>query len=197
MGPEDQNSTSSPAEPLSSAPPPPFGARPDESRALLAAVVDSSDDAIISKTLDGQITSWNAAAVRLLGYSEREAVGQSILMLIPPDRRDEERHIIANLRAGRRIEHYETLRVAKNGHSIDVALTISPIRDGEGNVVGASKILRDISDRKHTERALQELLADRNRLLESERAARTQAEQLSTAIRKRRDKRVMESDFRW
>jgi PAS domain S-box-containing protein len=180
MGTGDQDSKASPAELLSSASTPPFGGRPDESRALLAAVVDSSDDAIISKTLEGEITSWNAAAVRLLGYSEREAVGQSILMLIPPDRRDEERHIIANLRAGKRIEHYETLRVAKNGHAIEVALTISPIRDGEGNVVGASKILRDISDRKHTERALQELLAERNRLLESERAARTQAENLST-----------------
>jgi PAS domain S-box-containing protein len=142
-------------------------------------VVESSDDAIITKTLEGRITSWNAAAVRLLGYSESEAVGQSILMLIPSDRRDEERHIIKNLRAGTRIDHYETVRIAKGGHPIEVALTISPIRDQEGKIVGASKILRDISERRRIERSIKELLEERNRLLDSERAARTQAERLS------------------
>jgi PAS domain S-box-containing protein len=156
-----------------------YGAEPDEARTLLAAVVDSTDDAIITKGLDGTITSWNAAAVRLLGYHEREALGQSVLMLIPTARRAEEAHIIENIRAGKRVEHYETVRVCKDGRPIDVALTISPIRNPHGEIVGASKIMRDITERKRTERALTELLEERNRLLESERAARSQAEHLS------------------
>ncbi len=159
--------------------PSPFGQSADEARALLAAVVESSEDAIITKTLDGIITSWNGAAERLLGYTAAEAIGQPIVMLIPPERRAEEQHIIRNLRAGNRIEHYETVRIAKGGRSIDVALTISPIRDQGGRIVGASKIMRDITERIRIERSLQELLAERNSLLESERAARSQAERLS------------------
>ena len=93
----------------------------DDARALLAAVVESSDDAIITKTLDGTITSWNASAARLLGYVADEIIGQPITVLIPPDRQEEERHIIANLRAGNRIEHYETMRVAKDGRLIEVS----------------------------------------------------------------------------
>ena len=155
---------------------------PDDARALfLAAVVDSSDDAIITKTLDGTITSWNASACRLLGYTAAEIIGQPITVLIPPDRWEEERDIIRNLRAGNRIEHYETVRVTKDGRLIDVALTISPVRDQTGQIVGASKILRDITERKRIERELQELLAERDQILESERAARGQAERLSAS----------------
>ena len=153
----------------------------DDARALLAAVVESSDDAIITKTLDGTITSWNASAVRLLGYAAAEIIGQPITVLIPPDRQEEERHIIANLRAGNRIEHYETVRVAKDGRLIEVSLTISPLRDQTGEIVGASKILRDVTERKRIERELQELLGERNQLLASERAARSEAERLSTS----------------
>ena len=157
----------------------PFGHRAEEARALLAAVVESSDDAIITKTLEGIITSWNGAAEGLLGYTATEAIGQSITMLIPPERLAEEQHIIKNLRAGNRIEHFETVRIAKGGRQIEVALTISPIRDQNGRIVGASKIMRDITERMRIERSLQELLGERNRLLESERAARSQAERMS------------------
>jgi PAS domain S-box-containing protein len=150
-----------------------------DARALLAAVVESSDDVIITKTLQGTITSWNAAATRVFGYTAAQAIGQPITMLIPKDRLDEERHIIASLRAGRRIEHYETVRITKDGNLIDVAVTISPLRNQAGEVVGASKILRDITDRRRTERTLQDLHSERDRLLESERAARSQAEHLS------------------
>jgi len=153
----------------------------DDARTLLAAVVESSDDAIITKTLDGTITSWNASAARLLGYVADEIIGQPITVLIPPDRQEEEQHIIANLRAGNRIEHYETVRVAKGGRLIDVSLTISPLRGQTGEVVGASKILRDVTERKRIERDMQELLAERNQLLASERAARSEAERLSAS----------------
>ena len=154
---------------------------PDARALFLAAVVDSSDDAIITKTLDGTITSWNTSAGRLLGYTAAEIIGQPITVLIPPDRWEEERNIIQNLRAGNRIEHYETVRVTKDGRLIDVALTISPVRDQTGQIVGASKILRDITERKRIERELQELLAERDQILESERAARGQAERLSAS----------------
>jgi PAS domain S-box-containing protein len=118
---------------------------------LLASIVESSDDAIISKSLDGIIQSWNAAAERLFGYTSAEAVGRHISLVIPPDRIAEEDHIIATLRAGTRIEHFETERVRKNGQRILVSLTVSPIRDDDGQVVGASKIVRDISERKLAE----------------------------------------------
>ena len=162
--------------------PSPANAPTQDARSLfLAAVVDSSEDAIITKTLDGTIASWNASASRLLGYTAAEIIGQPITVLIPPDRWDEERDIIQNLRAGNRIEHFETVRVTKDGRLIDVALTISPVRDQTGQIVGASKILRDISERKRIERELQELLAEREQIVESERAARGQAERLSAS----------------
>ena len=130
----------------------------------LAAIVESSDDAIISKNLDGIITSWNHAAERILGYRAEEAIGQSIMLLIPAALREEELAIVAQLRAGKRIEHFETVRMRKDGVGIDVSLTISPIKNAAGAVVGASKILRDISDRKRNERELQRLgAALRNR----------------------------------
>lgn len=126
----------------------------DRARLQLAAIVESSEDAIISKNLNGTILTWNAAAQRIFGYEEHEIVGKSILTLIPPELRHEEPVIIAKLSAGERIEHFETVRVKKNGERMDVALTISPIRDTAGRVVGASKILRDISDRKRLQTSL-------------------------------------------
>lgn len=127
---------------------------------LLASIVETSNDAIISKSLDGVIQSWNAAAERLFGFSAEQALGQHISIVIPPERLAEEEQIIANLRAGQRIEHFETERVRSDGQRIIVSLTISPIKDGEGNVVGASKIVRDITERKRLEDNLRVLAAD-------------------------------------
>ncbi len=126
----------------------------DKAIGLLAAIVDSSDDAIISKTLHGVITSWNAGAERLFGYTAAEAVGRSVTMLIPPDRIQEEREILSRLKAGERIEHFETLRVNRDGNIVDVSLTISPVKDSSGRIIGASKIARDISARKRVEESL-------------------------------------------
>jgi PAS domain S-box-containing protein len=122
--------------------------------AQLAAIVSSSTDAIIGKNLEGIITSWNGAAVKIFGYTEEEMVGQSIARIIPPDRREEEMDIVRKIKDGGRVEHFETLRVAKDGRLIDVAVTISPIKDRTGQIVGASKVARDISERKHAEAAL-------------------------------------------
>ena len=127
-----------------------------EAAARLVAIVESSDDAIISKDLNGTIKSWNRAAERLFGYSPEEAVGQSVTLIIPPDRLDEEADILARLRDGQRIEHYETIRRRKDGTLFDISLTISPVIDERGRIVGASKIGRDISEKKQAERALRE-----------------------------------------
>jgi PAS domain S-box-containing protein len=118
----------------------------------LAAIVDSSDDAIISKTLDGIITSWNAAAERIFGYSAEEAIGEHISLIIPKSRLDEEYIIIGKVRAGQRIEHFETMRCARDGTLVDVSLTISPIHDDDGNVIGASNVARDIRVARSAER---------------------------------------------
>jgi PAS domain S-box-containing protein len=123
-------------------------------QALLSAIVDSASDAIIAKTLDGIVTSWNAAAERLFGYSADEMIGQSIRRLIPADRQHEEDTILKRLSAGERIEHYDTVRVAKDGRTIEVSLTISPVRDAAGLIIGASKIARDITDRKRADNLL-------------------------------------------
>lgn len=120
----------------------------------LAAIVDSSDDVILSKDLNGIVTSWNPAAFHLFGYSADEMVGSSILRLIPEDLHSDEKNILESIRAGRPLEHFETVRLAKDGRLIDVSITVSPIRDNEGRVTGASKILRDVSDRKRAERSL-------------------------------------------
>lgn len=125
-----------------------------EAARKLAAIVDSSEDAIISKTLDGIIQSWNAAAERIFGYTAAEAVGRPITMLFPTDRLDEEERIISRIRSGERVEHFDTVRLAKDGTSIPISLTISPIKDDEGKIVGASKIARDITERIRTEAAL-------------------------------------------
>ncbi|HEX4494029.1 MAG TPA: PAS domain S-box protein [Thermoanaerobaculia bacterium] len=135
--------------------------RAEEIQARLAAIVESSQDAVVSKTLDGIILSWNAEAVRLFGHTPEEAVGRSITLIIPQDRREEETGIMERLRRGERVEHFETVRVSKTGRRIDISLTISPIRNAAGHVIGASKIARDITDQKRTEEALRE--ADRQK----------------------------------
>jgi PAS domain S-box-containing protein len=125
-----------------------------EAQALLAAIVASSDDAIISKNLEGVILTWNDGARRLFGYSAEEAIGRPITLLIPPERHAEEPILLERLRRGERIEHFETVRIAKDGTRLDISLTVSPIRDAEGGVVGASKVARDITQSKRAEAAL-------------------------------------------
>jgi PAS domain S-box-containing protein len=119
----------------------------------LAAIVECSDDAIISKSLNGVICSWNHSAERLFGYASEEAIGQNITLIIPPDRRDEEPRILERLRRGERVDHFETIRMRKDGRLLDISLTISPIKDDLGRVVGASKVARDITDRKEADQA--------------------------------------------
>ena len=143
----------------------------ESARAHLAAIVESSDDAIVSKTLEGIIRSWNRAAERLFGYTAEEAVGQPITLIIPPERVQEEQEILAKLRGGERIDHFETVRVAKSGRRIDVALTISPIRNAKGQIVGASKIARDISERRASEQAQQRTIGELRRAQEALREA--------------------------
>jgi len=128
--------------------------RSEESRSRLAAIVDSADDAIVSKDLNGVVSSWNEGAHRMFGYTADEMVGQPILRLIPPELHYEEDEILRKIRSGDRVDHYETTRRKKNGEAIEVSVTISPIRDASGRVIGASKIARDISDRKRFERLL-------------------------------------------
>ena len=131
-------------------------ARAEEIRLRYAAIVESTDDAIIAKTLDGVISAWNGAAERMFGYTEHDAIGQPITMIIPPDLYAEERDILRRLRAGERIEHYETVRVTKAGERIDVSLTISPLRDPAGRIVGCSKIARNITKARQAEAALRQ-----------------------------------------
>jgi PAS domain S-box-containing protein len=136
------------------------------SAAHLAAIVASSNDAIVSKTLDGTIRSWNAAAERIFGYTPSEAIGQSITLIIPPELQAEERQILQKIRLGEPTKHFDTIRVRKDGLRIPISLTISPIRDSHGAIIGASKIARDISDRKSAEaklRKTEEALRDADR----------------------------------
>lgn len=119
-----------------------------DAAAMLAAIVESSEDAILSKTLQGVISTWNRGAERLFGYTAEEVVGRSVTILIPPDRLDEEPAILARIHAGERVDHFETVRRRKDGTLLDISLTISPIRNATGEIIGASKIARDIGDRK-------------------------------------------------
>jgi PAS domain S-box-containing protein len=125
-------------------------------QARLAAIVESAEDAIISKSLEGIITSWNKGAERLFGYTAEEAIGRSVTMLIPPEHTDEEPTILARIKRGERIEHYETIRVHKDGTLLDISLTVSPIRAANGRIIGASKIARDITEQRRSQRALDE-----------------------------------------
>ena len=127
----------------------------DKKQAMLAAIVNSSEDAIVSKTLDGIITSWNQAAVRMFGYTEQEAVGSQITIIIPPDRLGEETMIIETVRSGKSIEHFETIRRRKDGTMVNLSVTVSPIKNNAGQIIGASKSARDITMRLEAERTLQ------------------------------------------
>jgi PAS domain S-box-containing protein len=125
-------------------------------RALLAAIVDSSDDAIVSKTLEGRILSWNAGAERIFGYQADEVIGRPITIIVPPELFPEEQQILDKLRRGERIDHFDTIRLTKDGQRINISVTVSPIRNAAGRVIGASKVARDISDRKRAEKILRE-----------------------------------------
>ncbi|HYC99861.1 MAG TPA: PAS domain S-box protein [Phycisphaerales bacterium] len=144
-------------------------ARADIASSRLAAIIESSDDAIVSKDLNGVIQSWNSGAQRIFGYTADEVVGRHISVLIPPERLSEEDEVLSRLRRGERIDHFETVRCAKDGRLLNISLTVSPVKDSEGRVVGASKVARDISERKRSDE-------ERERLLASERAARADAE---------------------
>jgi PAS domain S-box-containing protein len=137
----------------------------DRLRANLSAIIESSDDAIISKDLNGYITSWNKSAERIFGYTAEEVVGKHITILIPSDRIKEEDNILTTLRTGARIDHFETVRRHKDGHFINVSLTVSPIKDSQGNIVGASKISRDITERIKVEGALKETTRKKDEFL--------------------------------
>jgi PAS domain S-box-containing protein len=141
-------------------------------QARLAAVIESSDDVIVSKTLDGIITSWNPAAERLFGWRAAEAIGKHITLIIPEERWPEEDDVLARIRRGERVDHFETVRITKDGRLVDVSITVSPVKDGAGRVIGASKIARDISERRRIEE-------ERAALLAREQEARQAAETLN------------------
>ncbi len=150
-------------------------------RARLAAIVDSSDDVIVSKTLDGVIKSWNPAAERLFGWTSDEAIGKHITLIIPENRRSEENEVLARLRRGERIDHFETVRQRKDGSLVDVSITVSPVRDGSGRIVGASKIARDITERRRIEQEREEFLTrERRARMDAERANRAKDDFLAT-----------------
>lgn len=148
-----------------------------EQRAFLAAIVDSSNDAIISKTLDGRVTTWNKAAERIFGYSAQEMIGTPIIRLFPEDRIGEEQAILEKILLGAALEHYETVRLRKDGTPIAVSVTVSPIRDVNGKVIGASKTVRDITERKETEARLQSLSSELSHV-----ARVTEMSQVSAAL---------------
>jgi PAS domain S-box-containing protein len=148
----------------------------EERKAKLAAIVESSDDAIIGKDLNGIITTWNAGAERIFGYAAQEVIGQSVTILTPPDRVDEARGILDRIRRGERVHHYETVRRRKDGTLLDMSLSVSPIFDDSGNVVGASKVARDISERKRAE----ETLRAQDRALETARTELARVSRLTT-----------------
>src|SRR5436309_4949578 len=143
--------------------------RLDDERSRLAAIIDSSDDAIVSKTLDGVITSWNHGAERIFGWTAAEAVGRHITLIIPRERHTEEDEVLARIRRGEKIDHFETVRVTKDGQLLNISLTGSPVKDGTGRIVGASQIARDVTDRRRLE-------DERDRLLAREQRARAEAE---------------------
>lgn len=138
----------------------------------LASIIESSDDVIVSKTLEGVIMSWNPAAERIFGYTAAEAIGQNIRLIIPHDRWSEEEDVLARIGRGERVDHFETVRRAKDGRLLNISLTVSPVKDRNGKIVGASKVARDITDRKRAEE-------ERERLLALEKQSRRQAEEAS------------------
>jgi PAS domain S-box-containing protein len=151
--------------------------RAEEAAARLAAIVESSDDAIIGKDLRGMVTSWNDGATKLFGYPASEMIGQPITRLIPPERQMEETEIIGQIRRGENVRHFETVRMRKDGSAIDVSVTVSAIRNQTGNIVGASKVARDITEQKAAEETIRQLNAD------LERRVKERTAQLETANR--------------
>jgi PAS domain S-box-containing protein len=143
--------------------------RLEDDRGRLAAIVESSEDAIVSKTVDGIITSWNPGAERMFGWTAEEAVGKHITLIIPEDRRAEEEQVLAKIRRGERVEHFETVRISKDLRLLNISLTVSPLKDAAGRIIGASKTARDITERRRLEN-------ERDLLLARERAAREEAE---------------------
>jgi PAS domain S-box-containing protein len=168
----------------------------DEAAQRLVAIIEFSDDAILAKDLKGTIVSWNKGAERLFGYSPEEAIGQPVQMLIPADRQDEEPHILARIRRGDRVDHYETIRRRKDGSLVDISLSVSPIRSRDGRIIGASKIARDITERRLIEQQQRLLLREMDHRVKnlftlasgvvtlSARSAATPAE-LATAVTSR------------
>src|SRR5271166_2540848 len=147
----------------------------------LAAIVASSDDAIIGKDLKSIITSWNFGAERIFGYTADEMIGTSILRLIPPDRREEELEILSRIRRGERFDHFETIRLAKDGRQLNVSITVSPIKDSTGRVIGASKVARDVTERRKAEEALKKAIQEAEfARSQAERANRMKDEFLAT-----------------
>src|SRR5579863_4189820 len=146
--------------------------------ARLAAIVASSDDAIVSKTLEGLIQSWNAGATRIFGYEESEVIGKPITIIIPPELHEEERRILDLVRHGERVDHFDTIRLTKDGRRIAISLTVSPVRDSRGVIIGASKVARDISERKRAE----QILLESERRLAAEAAALARLNELSTRL---------------
>jgi len=163
----------------------------DKAIGLLASIVDSSSDAIVSKTLEGVITSWNSGAERLFGYTANEAIGQNISMVIPFDRRDEETTILMRLSRGERIEHFDTIRVRKDGTAIEVSLSISPVRDAAGKIIGAAKIARDIGGHKRVERELND---SQHRFRTLADALDTQVQFRTQELRRRNEEILRQSD---
>ena len=152
--------------------------RAETARSHLAAIVESSDDAIISTRLDHTVVSWNAAATRLFGFSAEEMIGEPITLIFPPELCEAELQSLARVRRGERIDHYETYRVTKDGRRVEVSVSVSPVRDEQGRIVGASKIVRDVGALRDAQRELRKAIQEREQLLESERSARSEAERL-------------------
>jgi PAS domain S-box-containing protein len=144
--------------------------RRDDSQQRLSAIVESSDDAIVSKDLNGVIRTWNKGAERLFGYTEAETIGKSITMLIPDDRQHEEPGIIERIRSGERVDHFETIRLRKDGSRVPISLTVSPVKDSTGRVIGASKIARDISERKESQHRMLMLMREVNHRVKNQYA---------------------------
>lgn len=157
-----------------------------------AAIIDSSDDAIISKSIDGYITSWNKGAQRLYGYTPEEIIGQPVSILMPPEKEDDFPFIMKQLQEGKKVEHYETRRKTKKGHVLDVSITVSPIRDSHGTIIGASKIARDITDKIELEKRRDEFISTASHELKTPiTSQKAFGELLERLIDKNNDKQYM------